>query len=133
MMMLSFNYTSLDRGFESISLRCQYCKADETRPWPRQKETAVPDGHTATVVADDPVPQSPEAEAATDEPQSHAQEVATGSEPEPPGPSDDARLPNVDASSESSDPVPSSNDDYERMRMRFAGLPPLTPEAPDTT
>src|SRR5947209_5289038 len=36
MMMLNFNYTSLERGFESISLRCQYCKVEETRPWPRE-------------------------------------------------------------------------------------------------
>src|SRR5437016_4688343 len=35
MVMLKFNYTSLERGFESISLRCQYCKAEETRPWPK--------------------------------------------------------------------------------------------------
>jgi hypothetical protein len=39
MMMLSFNYTSLERGFESISLRCQYCKAEETRPWPRSRKS----------------------------------------------------------------------------------------------
>jgi len=37
MMMLSFNYTSLERGFESISLRCQYCEANETRPWPKDE------------------------------------------------------------------------------------------------
>jgi DNA-directed RNA polymerase subunit RPC12/RpoP len=35
MMMLSFNYTSLERGFESISLRCQYCGREDTRPWPK--------------------------------------------------------------------------------------------------
>ena len=37
MMMLSFNYMSLERGFESVSLRCQYCKAEETRPWPKEE------------------------------------------------------------------------------------------------
>lgn len=42
MMMLRFNYTSLERGFESISLRCQYCKADETRPWPKPEEMENP-------------------------------------------------------------------------------------------
>lgn len=36
MMMLRFNYTTLERGFESISLRCQYCKTEETRPWPQE-------------------------------------------------------------------------------------------------
>jgi len=34
MVMLSFNYKSLERGFESISLRCQYCNTEDTRPWP---------------------------------------------------------------------------------------------------
>jgi len=69
MMMLNFNYTSLERGFESISLRCQYCKAEETRPWPREpnatinpeqgadiggNQTAVVDG--ATYADDTPQP-----------------------------------------------------------------------------
>ena len=36
MVMMSFNYTSLERGFESISLRCQYCGVEETRPWPKK-------------------------------------------------------------------------------------------------
>jgi len=36
MVMLSFNYTSLERGFESVSLRCQYCGVEETRPWPKE-------------------------------------------------------------------------------------------------
>jgi len=35
MVMMSFNYTSLERGFESVSLRCQYCGVEETRPWPK--------------------------------------------------------------------------------------------------
>ena len=41
MMMLRFNYTSLERGFESIDLRCQYCGAEETRSWP-SSETKDP-------------------------------------------------------------------------------------------
>jgi hypothetical protein len=30
MMMLRFNYKSLEQGFESISVRCAYCKAEDT-------------------------------------------------------------------------------------------------------
>jgi hypothetical protein len=33
MVMMRFNYTSLERGFESISLRCQYCGTEQTRSW----------------------------------------------------------------------------------------------------
>lgn len=33
MVMMRFNYTSLERGFESINLRCQYCGAEETKSW----------------------------------------------------------------------------------------------------
>jgi hypothetical protein len=35
MIMTTFNYTSLEEGFESISLRCPYRKAEETWPWPK--------------------------------------------------------------------------------------------------
>ena len=31
---MSFNYTSLATGFESISLKCLYCNFEETRPFP---------------------------------------------------------------------------------------------------
>jgi hypothetical protein len=39
MIMMSFNYTTLERGFESISLRCPYCGAEETRPFPNGDES----------------------------------------------------------------------------------------------
>ena len=43
MVMLSFNYTSLERGFESISLRCQYCGVEETSPWPEEEDPTARD------------------------------------------------------------------------------------------
>lgn len=39
MVMMRFNYTSLERGFESISLRCQHCGAEQTRFWPEAEAT----------------------------------------------------------------------------------------------
>jgi hypothetical protein len=50
MMMLRFNYTILERGFESISLRCQHCKAEDVRPWPK--------GETMNTRVDDRAPSS---------------------------------------------------------------------------
>src|SRR3974390_1644343 len=40
MIMMSFNYATLERGFESISLRCPYCKAEDTRPFPQAETNA---------------------------------------------------------------------------------------------
>ena len=43
MIMMSFNYTTLERGFESISLRCPYCGAEQTRPFPKEDGDAAVD------------------------------------------------------------------------------------------
>jgi hypothetical protein len=139
MMMLSFNYTSLERGFESISLRCQYCKAEETRPWPSKEDDVARDQQEALVVVDEQ-PQNSSNEVAVDEPLPNRDEVAV-TEPQSgaeEAPVDETR---PAASSESTrsqaaddlltDLDLAADDDYERMRLRFAG-PSLPPAVPDT-
>jgi hypothetical protein len=130
MMMLKFNYTTLERGFESISLRCQYCKAEETRPWPRKEEDVAQDQQETAVVADGQPPPRTVDEVVTDAQPSDTVEAVTD-EPEPIALSDDTRLSDVDASSTGTDATPGVDDQYERMRMRFAIRPPLPPEVSD--
>jgi hypothetical protein len=138
MLMLSFNYTTLERGFESISLRCQYCKAEETRPWPRP----TADEDSALEVASDEAQQATLGEtpqAIPDETEPPAQssneavEVdtleASESVDDTREPSDETPAP--DAPTSSSD-LFGSADDYERLRLRFARRPAPPSEAPET-
>jgi hypothetical protein len=125
MMMLSFNYTTLERGFESISLRCQYCKSEETRPWRRATEDE--DLNQQATLAD-----------ISDQSLS-SNEVLEVDQAEQPKPleltddrqesSDDTHTP--DSFVASHDPS-SSPDEYEHLQSRFAGRPVAPPEARET-
>ena len=138
MMMLSFNYTTLERGFESISLRCQYCKAEETRPWPRptasegSAQPAAPDEAEQATLGENPQATPDE----TDPPSQSsnaAVEVETletsGSFDDTREPSDDTPAPEAPASSSD---LFGSADDYERLRLRFARRPAPPSGSPET-
>ena len=142
MMMLSFNYTTLERSFESISLRCQYCKAEETRPWPRAEQDEGSDQQAKLGDADDQSQSSSQVvNVDTLQPVGRDDTRSLDSDmPLPDQETDSASVNTVlnvesglpsDAPSSSPNPNTSS-DDYERLRARFAGRSGLPPDAPET-